>query len=243
MINLYTAAKASDHAVSIPLEELGTPYAIRPANLSKDEYRRPEYLRIRPSGSLPATVDPGADDFAGYGLGAILLYHAKKSNRLLYRHHQLRSKTIKWLMLKATLISRIQQQIVRPFQAQHDQPVNAFYRPWQELRRIFAVLDYASAGQTFFYGNYSIANIAASRRVSPPPWSRINIDGLPRLKAWLDGMRTQPAILQGLCLLPRGASNTADRPLRRAHLHKAGHRPAHLCRESYKYALNSDVLK
>lgn len=213
MIDLYSAATPGGHAVSILLEELGTPYTIRPVDLSTEEHRRSGYLRVSPSGSLPATVDWDADDFAVYRSAAILLYLAEKYNRLLSRHHQVRSKTLQWLMLKATCISSIQQQVVAFFQSQHGQPVQTFYLLQEELRRIYAALGYALTGQTFLCGEHSIADVAVFPWVHSHAWSRIDIDGLPHLKAWLEGTRTRPAVLQGLCLLPRGASITADSTL------------------------------
>lgn len=226
MIDLYTVATPGDHAVSPLLEEPGTPHTIHPANLSKEERRRPAYLCISSSGPLPATVDREADGFTIYGSGAILLDLAEKYNRLPSRHHQVRSKTIQWFMLKATCVSPIQQQVGAFFQSPHGQPVQGFYLLQEALRRIYTALNYALPGQAIFCGDssdYSIAAVAVFPWVNSRARPRIDIDGLPHRKAWFESMRIRSVVLQGLRMLSQCAFITADSTLlERLPLCKAG---------------------
>ena len=64
MIELFTAATPNGHKVSIALEELGLPYALRVLDLGKLEQKQSDFLAISPNGRIPAIVDHDADDFA-----------------------------------------------------------------------------------------------------------------------------------------------------------------------------------
>jgi GST-like protein len=83
MIDLYTAATPNGHKISIALEELGLPYTVHALDLSKLDQRRPEFLKISPNGRIPAIVDRELDDFAVFESGAILIYLAEKTGRLM----------------------------------------------------------------------------------------------------------------------------------------------------------------
>ena len=83
MIDLYTAATPNGHKVSIALEELALPYTLQVINLSKGEQKEPAFLKLNPNGRIPAIVDRAADDFAVFESGAILIYLAEKTGKLM----------------------------------------------------------------------------------------------------------------------------------------------------------------
>ena len=83
MIDLYTAATPNGFKVSIALEELGLPYRVIPLDFSTMEQKKPEFLAINPNGRIPAIVDRDNGDFAVFESGAILLYLAEKTGKLL----------------------------------------------------------------------------------------------------------------------------------------------------------------
>jgi GST-like protein len=100
MIDLYTAATPNGHKVSIALEELGLPYNVHVLDLARLEQRRPEFLRISPNGRIPAIVDHDGGDFAVFESGAILIYLAEKTGRLLPADVKGRSLVMQWLMFQ-----------------------------------------------------------------------------------------------------------------------------------------------
>jgi GST-like protein len=98
MIDLYTAATPNGHKVSIALEELGLPYTLKVLDLSKGEQKTPAFLAINPNGRIPAIVDHELDNFAVFESGAILVYLAEKTGKLMPTDVKGRSLVMQWLM-------------------------------------------------------------------------------------------------------------------------------------------------
>ncbi len=100
MIELYTAATPNGQKISIALEELGLPYRVHALSFDRKEQKAPEYLKINPNGRIPAIVDTENEDFAVFESGAILLYLAEKTGRLIPADAKGRSTVIQWLMFQ-----------------------------------------------------------------------------------------------------------------------------------------------
>src|SRR5947207_12146997 len=83
VIDLYTWTTPNGRKVSIALEELGLPYTAHAVDISKDEQFKPEFLKIAPNNRIPAIVDRDNGGFSLMESGAILLYLAEKSGKLL----------------------------------------------------------------------------------------------------------------------------------------------------------------
>src|SRR3546814_9742256 len=87
--------------ISIVLEELGLAYAVHPINITKDEQFAPDYLKISPNNKIPAIVDPEGPDgrpLALFESGAILVYLAEKTGKLLPQDARARYEALQWLM-------------------------------------------------------------------------------------------------------------------------------------------------
>jgi len=100
MIKLYTAATPNGHKASIALEELGLPYEMHVLELSKNVQKEDWYLAICPNGRIPAIVDTDADNFAVFESGAILIYLAEKTGKLMPADAKGRSLVMQWLMFQ-----------------------------------------------------------------------------------------------------------------------------------------------
>ena len=110
MIDLYTAATPNGHKASIALEEMELPYEVRALDLGKRVQKEDWFLKINPNGRIPAIVDRDEDDFAVFESGAILLYLAEKTGKLLPTATKPRSLAMQWLMFQMGGIGPMQGQ-------------------------------------------------------------------------------------------------------------------------------------
>ena len=83
MIDLYTAPTPNGWKASVTLEELELPYETHFVNLSNNEQRQEWYLKLNPNGRIPTIVDRDNGDFTVFESGAILIYLAEKTGRLM----------------------------------------------------------------------------------------------------------------------------------------------------------------
>ncbi|MEE8093235.1 MAG: glutathione S-transferase N-terminal domain-containing protein, partial [Gammaproteobacteria bacterium] len=83
MIELYTWATPNGWKVSCTLEEMGLPYEVHPIDITTRVQKEPDYLKINPNGRIPAIVDRSNDDFAIFESGAIMMYLAERTGRLI----------------------------------------------------------------------------------------------------------------------------------------------------------------
>src|SRR5215469_14370498 len=101
MIELYTWTTPNGTKASIMLEETGIPYNVHAVNLGKNEQRTVEFLAINPNGRIPAITDPEGPTgkpLKVFESGAILIYLAEKSGKLLSCNATRRIEAIQWLM-------------------------------------------------------------------------------------------------------------------------------------------------
>jgi glutathione S-transferase/GST-like protein len=205
MIDLYTAATPNGHKVSIALEELELPYTVHALDLGKLEQKRPEFLQISPNGRIPAIVDRAEDDFAVFESGAILVYLAEKTGRLLPADAKGRSRVMQWLMFQMGGIGPMMGQANVFFRYLPEKIQPAIDRYQGEVRRLFGVLDTQLDGREYLAGDYSIADIANWAWVRTHKWSGVALDGLPNLERWAARLAARPACQRGIDVPPRPA--------------------------------------
>jgi GSH-dependent disulfide-bond oxidoreductase len=96
-IELYTANTPNGQKPAIMLEEIGLPYQISPVNISQGEQHTDTFLAINPNGKIPAIVDRSvAGGQRVFESGAILIYLAEKSGKLLSSDSKNRSEVLAW---------------------------------------------------------------------------------------------------------------------------------------------------
>jgi glutathione S-transferase/GST-like protein len=203
MIDLYTAATPNGHKVSIALEELGLPYTVQHLDLGALEQKRPEFLRINPNGRIPAIVDRNEGDFAVFESGAILVYLAEKTGRLMPSDLKGRSLVMQWLMFQMAGIGPMMGQANVFFRYFPERIPAAIDRYQGEVRRLFEVLDGRLADHEYLAGDYSIADIANWAWVRGYEWSGVSIDGLDHLARWMRQLAARPACARGVNIPPR----------------------------------------
>jgi len=203
MFDLYTAATPNGHKISIALEELALPYTVHVIDLAGLEQRRPEFLRISPNGRIPAIVDRDEDDFAVFESGAILVYLAEKTGRLMPADPRGRSLVMQWLMFQMGGIGPMMGQANVFFRYLPEKIPVAIDRYHGEVRRLFGVLDARLAEHEYLAGDYSIADIANWAWVRTHKWSGVTLEGVPHLERWARQLAERPACQRGIEVPPR----------------------------------------
>ncbi|MDF1630089.1 MAG: glutathione binding-like protein [Alcanivoracaceae bacterium] len=205
MITLYTAATPNGHKASVTLEELGLPYNVRSLNLIQGEQKQPDFLAINPNGRIPAIVDSEEDDFAVFESGAIMIYLAEKTGRLLPTDVRGRSSVIQWLMFQMGGLGPMMGQANVFFRYMPEKIQPAIDRYQNESKRLMSVLDNQLKDHEYLAGDYSIADIANFCWARTFNWSGVDISDLPNLQRWMDAIKQREAVQRGL-LVPEELS-------------------------------------
>jgi len=203
MIELFTAATPNGWKVSVALEEMGLPYTVRALSLGKLEQKEEWFLKINPNGRVPAIVDHDNGDFAVFESGAILIYLAEKTGKLLPADPKARSRVMQWLMFQMGGVGPMMGQANVFFRYAPEKIPYAIERYQREARRLFEVMERQLKDTPYIAGSeYSIADIALWCWVAGYEWSGVNVDGLPGLKRWLDLVGARPAVQKGRAVPP-----------------------------------------
>ena len=197
MITLYTAATPNGIKVSIALEELGLEYTVKPVSLSKLEQKEDWFLRINPNGRIPAIVDHAHNDFAVFESGAILVYLASQTGRLMPAEPQGASLVMQWLMFQMGGIGPMMGQANVFYRYAPEKIPYAIDRYQREVRRLLEVLDDQLKEHEYLAGDYSMADIANWCWAQSHDWSGVSIDGLDNLQRWLEQIGNRPAVIRG----------------------------------------------
>ncbi len=203
-LDLYTWTTPNGRKLSIALEELELPYRVHPINIGKGEQHTPEFLAISPNNKIPALVDPegpGGEPIALFESGAILLYLAEKTGRLMPNEPVARLVALQWLMWQMGGFGPMlgQAHHFRRF-AQEKIPY-AIDRYTSETRRLYGVLDKRLAEAEFLAGEeYSMADIATFPWAARHAWHGIELADFPQVKRWYDQLAARPAVERGMAV-------------------------------------------
>lgn len=198
MIDLYTASTPNGWKASVTLEELELSYSVHPIDLGKGEQHEEEFLKMNPNGRIPVIVDREAGDFSVFETGAIMIYLAEKTKRLMPTDTMGRSRVVQWLMFQMGGIGPMmgQANVFYRYFPEKIQP--AIDRYQNETRRLFEVLERRLSNSEWLADDFSIADIANWCWVRTYKWSGVSADGLPNLKRWRDAIRNRPACQRGI---------------------------------------------
>ncbi|WP_321396909.1 glutathione S-transferase family protein [Emcibacter sp.] len=199
MITLYTSETPNGWKASITLEELGLPYEVHQIHLSKGEQKEPWYLEINPNGRIPAIVDDG---FKVFESGAIMLYLAEKTGKLMPTDPKGKSLVTQWLMFQIGGLGPMMGQANVFYRYFPEKIPAAIERYQRETRRLLEVLNTRLADNEYLAGDYSIADIANWCWAHAYAWSGVNIDGLDHLQRWIDLVAARPAVITGKAVPP-----------------------------------------
>lgn len=206
MIDLYYWPTPNGHKISIALEELGLPYAVKLVNIGAGDQFKPDFLQIAPNNRMPAIVDPDGPDGAPIAIfesGAILQYLARKTGKLYGATERDRIATDQWLMWQMGGVGPMAGQAHHflKYAPQMDPPQVLPYaqdRYRREVARLYGVLDRQLDGRAFVTGDaLTIADIAIW------PWAmgwegqQQTLDDKPNLARWLKALGERPAFARG----------------------------------------------
>jgi len=197
MIELYTWSTPNGRKVSIALEELGLSYRVHAIDISRGDQHTPEFTAISPNQKIPAIVD----DESGISLmesGAILLYLAEKTGRLLPAAPKQRWATIQWLMWQKGGLGPMLGQAHHFLKFNPGKSSYAEERYHSEAKRLYGVLDRQLAASEFVAGDrYTIADIASFPWVSRFEFQGIDLGEFPHVHAWYLRIARRPAVVAG----------------------------------------------
>ena len=203
-IELYTWTTPNGRKVSVALEELGLPYRAHPINIGKDEQFAPDFLAISPNNKIPAIVDPdgpGGAPISLFETGAILIYLAEKTGRLMPSEPRARHLALQWLMWQMGGFGPMLGQAHHFMRFAKEEIPYAVERYGNESRRLYGVLDKRLDEAAFLAGeDYSIADIATLPWAARHEWHRVPLEDFPNVKRWYDGLMARPAVQRGMAV-------------------------------------------
>jgi GST-like protein len=206
MIELYTWRTPNGFKISIALEELGLPYEVHPVRIGAGDQFKPEFLAISPNNKIPAIVDtegPGNRRLSVFESGAILIYLAEKTGRLLPKDPAGRIAALEWVMFQMSSIGPMLGQ-AHHFRAYAPEKIPyAIDRYTNEARRLYAVLDRRLAQVEYLAGEYSIADIANYPWLRAPDRQGVELGEYPHVSRWRDAVAARPAVVRGLAVPPK----------------------------------------
>jgi GSH-dependent disulfide-bond oxidoreductase len=207
MIDVYFWPTPNGHKVTIALEELALPYSVIPINIGKGDQFNSEFLKISPNNKMPAIVDsdgPGGKPISIFESGAILIYLAEKTGRLMPWEARGRYRVIEWLMFQMASVGPMLGQVHHFRRYAPEQIQYAIDRYTNEAKRIYGVIDKRVRDVPYLAGQYSIADIATY------PWLRLhklqgqNLADFPNLKRWYQAIEARPAVQKGMAVMADG---------------------------------------
>ncbi|MEZ4265739.1 MAG: glutathione S-transferase N-terminal domain-containing protein [Myxococcota bacterium] len=197
MIDLYTAPTPNGWKISIALEELGLPYTVHALDLGALDQKKPEYLALNPNGRIPTIVDREAGDLVVFESGAILIYLAEKTGKLMPSDVAGRTRVIQWLMFQMSGVGPMMGQANVFHRYAPERNEWAIQRYQRESRRLLEVLDRRLSESEWLADAYSIADIAMWSWVHTHQWSGIDVSGLEHLARWMAVVGARPAVQRG----------------------------------------------
>lgn len=210
-IQLYSLTTPNGVKISIALEEMGLAYEPHYVDFGKDDQKTPEFRSLNPYAKIPAIIDPNGP--AGKPLplfesGAILLYLAEKSGKLLPSDPARRYETIQWLLFQTSGVGPIFGQVgyFHKFAGREIEDKRPLERYRDESKRLLKVVDDRLDGRDWILGEeFTIADIAMIGPVRNligyyDARDLVEFDKLANVPAWLDRVLARPAVQRGVTI-------------------------------------------
>jgi GST-like protein len=208
-LQLYSLPTPNGVKASIMLEETGLPYEVHKVSFDTHDQHSPEFVSLNPNGKIPAILDPdgpGGKPLPLFESGAILLYLAEKTGKLIPADAAGRWQAVQWVMWQMGGVGPMFGQVgfFNKFAGKDFEDKRPRDRYVKESRRLLQVLDGQLKGRRWILGDdYSIADIAAF------PWVRnlggfygagelVGMADFVEVRRVLDAFLARPAVQRGL---------------------------------------------
>ncbi len=204
MIDLYFWPTPNGYKITVMLEEVGLKYNVIQVNIGAGDQFKPEFLKISPNNKMPAIVDhegPGGQPLAIFESGAILLYLAEKTGKLMPSDTRGKYNVIQWLMFQMGTVGPMLGQAHHFRRYAPEKLDYAINRYTNESRRIYNVIDKRVGEVPYLAGDYSIADIATYPWLVPLSMQGQELDEYPNLKKWCEAIRERPAVKRGYAVM------------------------------------------
>jgi len=159
MIDLYTFTTPNGRKASIMLEEVELPYTVHKIDITKDDQFTPEFVAINPNSKIPAIADHETG-ITMFESGAILIYLAEKTGKLMPTEPKKRYQVLEWLMFQMAGVGPMFGQLNHFKKFAPEKIPYAIARYEKETLRLYSVLDQQLATNEFICEDYSIVDIA-----------------------------------------------------------------------------------
>jgi len=204
MIDFYYWPTQNGWKVAIMLEECGLDYEVHPVDIGRGDQFEPGFLAISPNNRIPALVDHavnGAIQGEPLGMfesGAILVYLAEKTGRLMPADPRGRVDVLQWVFWQVGGLGPMAGQLGYFINQAEPRIDSAIERYSKEYNRLLGVLNRQLDGRDYICGDYSIADIACW------PWLRSSgrlgqpLDEFPHVERWFEAVAARPAVERGI---------------------------------------------
>lgn len=200
MIELYYWTTPNGHKITMFLEEAELPYTLIPINIGTGDQFKPDFLKIAPNNRIPAIIDreppDGGEPISIFESGAILLYLAEKTGKLIPKDLRDRVEVLQWLFWQMGGLGPMAGQNHHFSQYAPEKLPYAIDRYVNETARLYAVLDKRLVDREFVAGNYSIADIATYPWIVPYERQGQKLEDFPNLKRWFETIQARPATVR-----------------------------------------------
>jgi GST-like protein len=199
MLDLYYHKSPNARKVYLMLEEIGLAYETHWVDISAGDQFNPNFLDINPNAKVPAIVDrdgPGGRELRLFESGAILLYLAEKSGKLLPRDASIRHEAIAWVFWQAANQGPALGQAAHFVSHAPKRGIDIPYaveRFGREAERCYSMLNARLEGRDYIATEYSIADIACYPWVRVHKGHGIDLDGFPNIRRWAAHLGKRPA--------------------------------------------------
>lgn len=203
MIDLYTFGTPNGRKVAVMLEEVDLPYRVHVIDIMKNEQFAPEFVAINPNSKIPALIDnngPDGEPITVFESGAILVYLAEKTGKLMPTDPRGRTEVMQWLMWQMGGVGPFFGQCHHFRQVAPDKIDYAIARYTDETRRLYGVMNERLGQTPYLAGAYSIADIATYPWVARHEIQGVDLDEFPCVARWFDEISQRPAVHRGMAV-------------------------------------------
>jgi GST-like protein len=199
LIDVFFWPTGNGKKITIMLEEVGLEYRIIPVNIGKGDQHTPGFLEISPNNKMPAIIDHDVEGepISMFESGAILMYLAEKTGKLLPAETRGRYKVLPWLFWQVGGLGPIAGQAHYFLKYAPHRNEEGMTRFRNETARLYGVMDRQLGKEEFLAGDYSIADIAAWPWVFRYDWQGQDLDDFPNVKRWFEAVGARPAVARG----------------------------------------------